>query len=127
MKRNYEDLQKEIDNLNNKLGKVKEESAALQKRLDNDDKEKDNDVKFKIEDKIAECDKDINGHKSEQAGEEKDASKPPSLQARKKDIIASINKMVNQFNENNKQIKENNKTPKTEKEMNDLIAKNKEI
>lgn len=35
--------------------------------------------------------------------------------------------MVNQFNENNKQIKENNKTPKTEKEMNDLIAKNKEI
>lgn len=29
MKRNYEDLQKEIDNLNNKLGKVKEESAAL--------------------------------------------------------------------------------------------------
>lgn len=79
MKRNYEDLQKEIDNLNNKLGKVKEESGALQKRLDNEDKEKDNDVKFKIEDKIAECDKDINGHKSEQPGEEKDTSKPPSL------------------------------------------------
>jgi hypothetical protein len=35
--------------------------------------------------------------------------------------------MVNQFNENNKQIKENNKVPKTEKEMNDLIVKNKEI
>jgi chromosome segregation ATPase len=50
-----------------------------------------------------------------------------SLQARKKEIIAAINKMVNQFNENNKQIKENNKTPKTEKEMNDLIQKNKEI
>jgi len=35
--------------------------------------------------------------------------------------------MVNQFNENNKQIKENNKQPKSEKEMNDLISKNKEI
>jgi len=29
MKRNYEDLQKEIDNLNNKLAKVKDESVAL--------------------------------------------------------------------------------------------------
>jgi len=35
--------------------------------------------------------------------------------------------MVNQFNENNKQIKDNNKNPKSEKEMNDLINKNKEI
>ena len=127
MKRNYEDLQKEIDNLNNKLGKVKDESAALQKRLDNEDKEKDNDVKFKIDDKLNECDRDINGHKAEQPGEERDKTKPLSLQARKKEIIAAINKMVNQFNDNNKQIKENNKTPKTEKEMNDLIQKNKDI
>jgi len=63
MKRNYEDLQKEIDNLNNKLSKVKDEAADLSKRLDNEDKEKDNDVKFKVDDKINECDKDINGHK----------------------------------------------------------------
>ena len=35
--------------------------------------------------------------------------------------------MVNQFNENNKLIKDTNRAPKTDKEMNDLIVKNKEI
>ena len=109
--------------MNNKLAKVKDESAALQTRLDNEDKEKDNDVKFKIEDKLNECDRDING----KGDSNEDPTKPASLQARKKEIIAAINKMVNQFNENNKQIKDNNKTPKTEKEMNDLILKNREI
>jgi hypothetical protein len=50
-----------------------------------------------------------------------------SLQARKRGIIALINKMVNQFNENNKLIKEANKVAKNEKEMSDLITRNKEI
>ena len=35
--------------------------------------------------------------------------------------------MVNQFNENNKLIKDANKVAKNEKEMTDLITKNKEI
>ena len=35
--------------------------------------------------------------------------------------------MVNQFNENNKMIKESNKVPKSEREMSDLIKRNKEI
>ena len=35
--------------------------------------------------------------------------------------------MVNQFNENNKLIKESNKVVKSEKEMSDLIKRNKEI
>lgn len=35
--------------------------------------------------------------------------------------------MVNQFNENNKLIKEANKVAKNEKEMSDLISRNKEI
>lgn len=38
-----------------------------------------------------------------------------------------INKMVNQFNENNKLIKEANKVAKNEKEMSELISRNKEI
>jgi hypothetical protein len=50
-----------------------------------------------------------------------------SLQARKKDIIAAINKMVNMFNENNKAIKESVVKPKSEKDINDLISKNKAI
>jgi len=35
--------------------------------------------------------------------------------------------MVNTFNENNKLIKESNKVPKSEREMADLIKRNKEI
>ena len=35
--------------------------------------------------------------------------------------------MVNQFNENNKLIKDANKVAKNEKDMSDLITKNKEI
>lgn len=42
-------------------------------------------------------------------------------------IISNINKMVNQFNENNKLIKEQNKNQKNEKETAELILKNKEI
>lgn len=89
-----------MDALNNKLQKVKEQSGELQKRLDNEDKEKENDIKYKVEDKINECDRDINGRKSED--DDRDKTKPLSLQARKKEIIAAINKMVNQFNDNNK-------------------------
>jgi len=49
------------------------------------------------------------------------------LQGRKKQIIAAINKMVNLFNENNKLIKESNKVQKTERDMKELIQRNKEI
>lgn len=49
------------------------------------------------------------------------------MQSRKRAIISLINKMVNQFNENNKLIKEANKVAKNEKEMSELITKNKEI
>jgi len=38
-----------------------------------------------------------------------------------------INAVVNRFNENNKNIKEVNKQPKSDKDMQDLIRKNKEI
>lgn len=124
MKRNYEDLQKEIDALNSLLGKVKVQASDLDKRLDNEDREKDNDLKNKIQDKIAECDRDINGDK---ASDDRDPTKPQHMLARKKEIITAINKMVNQFNDNNKLIKELSKGPKTEKEMNDLMAKNQEI
>jgi len=80
MKRNYEDLQKEIDALNTKLGKVRNECGDLKGRLDNEDMEKDNEIYHKIEDKLNECDKDINGDKAEKADTtERDPTKPPSL------------------------------------------------
>jgi hypothetical protein len=46
-----------------------------------------------------------------------------ALVARKKMIVANVNKMVTTFNDNNKLIKDANKSPKTDKEINELIAK----
>jgi len=117
MKRNYEDLQKEIDVLNSKLAKVRIEANEIRTRLDNEDLEKDNEISNKVDDRLCECDRDINGDKASEKGpgsDERGKDKPLSLQARKKDIIAAINKMVNQFNENNKLIKDTNKNQKSE-------------
>lgn len=50
-----------------------------------------------------------------------------SIQKLKKSIIGSINKLVNQFNENNKLLKESSKQVKTEEALNVLITKNKSI
>ena len=130
MKRNYEDLQKEIDALNSKLAQVRIEANEIRVRLDNEDMEKDNEIRTKIDDRLCECDKDINGERAAEKGpgtDERGKDKPFSLQARKKDIIAAINKMVNQFNENNKMIKDTNKNQKSEQEMNEIIVKNLEI
>lgn len=110
---------------------MKDQAKTLKdKYKDHDvDLEMDNDFKHKIDDVINDCDRDINGDKAERAAapENKGKDRPLSLQARKKDIIAAINKMVNTFNDNNKAIKESSIKPKTEKEINDLIAKNKAI
>ena len=80
MKRNYEDLQKEIDVLNNKLVKVKKDTSDLKVKLDTEDMEKENEIFHKVEDKLAECDRDINGDKAEKPSDsERDHTKPPSL------------------------------------------------
>ncbi len=49
------------------------------------------------------------------------------MQVQKKAVITQINKMVKAFNESNVLIKESNKNQKSEKEILDLIARNKEI
>lgn len=124
--------------MNSKIGKVQGQVDNLKAQFTNEDLERENEIKNSVEDKLNECDKDVNGDKQDRAsdrGERStrggiDSEKPDklkSLQARKKVIIGNINKMVNQFNENNKLIKESNKTPKSEKEMAELIRKNKEI
>jgi len=86
----------------------------------NEDLERENEFFNTMSSKLAECDRDTNGDRGERLPDEK-GERPKPLQVQKKAIIASINKMVNLFNENNKLIKEANKVPKTEKEMGDLI------
>ena len=82
MKRNYEDLQKEIDALNSKLAKVRIEANEIRVRLDNEDMEKDNEIRTKIDDRLCECDKDINGERAAEKGpgtDERGKDKPFSL------------------------------------------------
>ena len=139
MKKNYEDLQKQIEALNAKIGRVQGQVDTLKEQFTNEDLERENEIAASLDEKLAECDRDVNGEREgREARERADRGGRPgsepekldklgSLQARKKAIIANINKMVNQFNENNKLIKESNKVPKTEQEMADLIRRNREI
>ena len=105
----------------------------MKEQFTNEDLERINEIQQFVDDKLAECDRDVNGdradkgERSSRGMESERADHQKSLVARKKVIIANINKMVNQFNENNKLIKESNKVPKSEKELADLIKRNKEI
>ena len=101
MKKNYEDLQKQIELTNKKIDVVHTEASAMKESFIkiNEDLERENEFKNSIEDKLLSCDRDVNGESRERSersskiseGEEK--TKPLNLV--KKDILASINKMVN--------------------------------
>ena len=106
----------------------------LKNNFGNDDLERENEFVRQLDEKLETCNRDINGDRSESQREGQSERNPDtktdkqrSLQARKRGIIALINKMVNQFNENNKLIKEANKVAKNEKEMSELIIRNREI
>lgn len=134
MKKSFEDLQVVIDSLNRKAASVRSEYNSLYNQFNSEDLEKENEFTNQIEYLLVECEKDINGSKEDAdkgPQQEKDdggrAEQKSDLVARKKMIIARINKMVNQFNDNNKAIKESNKNTVTDKEINDLVTKNEEI
>ena len=81
-----------------------------------------------LEERLQEEVEQIGGQKKSE-GEADDES--DSLHKQKRTIIASINTLVNKFNENNKLIKESAKMDKqqatTESTLNDLIHKNQLI
>ena len=123
-----------IDTLNRKAGSVRSEYNSLHNQFNSEDLEKENEFTNKIEYLLNDCDKDINGLKEDAnkgPEQEKDdggrAEQKADLVARKKMIIARINKMVNQFNDNNKAIKDSNNVTVTDKEINDLVLENEEI
>jgi hypothetical protein len=64
MKKNYEDLQKYIDALNAKLVKVSGDVVRLKENFANDDLERINELFVKCDDKLEDCDMNINGDKS---------------------------------------------------------------
>ena len=120
MKKNYETLQKQIDSLNRKVAEVSDALDGFKEEFNTEDFEKDTELHKAIDDKLDECDAEINGT------EDGKPEKKKSLKTRKKEIVDAINKMVNMFNENNKLIKETNKSP-NEEGLIDLIQRNKEI
>ena len=63
MKKNYEDLQKIIDALNMKHVKVSQDVIRLKENFSNDDLERVNELFTKCDDKLADCDMNINGDK----------------------------------------------------------------
>ena len=119
--------------MNGKVGSTAQQIINLKNNFGNDDLERENEFLRLLDDKLESCSRDINGERQESnRGDNSDRNeakldKLKSLQSRKRAIIAQINKMVNQFNENNKLIKDANKVAKNEKEMCELIQKNKEI
>ena len=65
MKKNYDDLQKIIDALNLKAGKDSNGLDDLNAEFNNEDLEKDNDFIHLIENKLNDCEFDINGDQAE--------------------------------------------------------------
>jgi len=86
-----------MDALNSKLGLVRDTAKKMADKLEGADLEKDNEIKNRIDDRLNECDRDINGDKAERAAEpdQRGKDRPLSLHARKKDIIGMINRLVN--------------------------------
>lgn len=87
----------------------------------NDDLERENEIFNRLESELDECDRDTNGNKKQSESEDN------SLVGRKKAIIQQINKIVNQFNENNKLIKDSNKRDAGESDILELLSKNKAV
>jgi chromosome segregation ATPase len=65
MKKNYEDLQRIIDSLNMKHVKASSEVARLKENFINDDMERINEIFAKCDDKLNDCDRNINGEKTQ--------------------------------------------------------------
>lgn len=65
MKKSFEDLQKYIDALNAKHVKVSSDVYRLKEGFSNDDLERINEIFIKCDDKLSECDMNINGDRSQ--------------------------------------------------------------
>lgn len=81
----------------------------------NDDLERNNEITSKLQGKLDECSVDTNGEEAE------------TLQSQKRAVLDKINKMVTIFNENNKLIKDSNKFQSGDREMAEIVKRNKQL
>jgi len=132
-------LARKIIALNEAASAADKSAKSLKASFENQDLERETEFKHTIHDQIAGCKYDINGCDSEQADDNGEANevrislenslckskdnKP--LREQQGTIVARINALVNQFNQNNSQIKESN--PDNEKEQRELVQKNHDL
>lgn len=95
MKKNFEDLQRQIEKLNGKVVTSSQSIINLKNNFGNDDQERENEFVRTLDDKLEQCNKDINGDRSDSVRGELTERNPDlktdkqkSLQARKRAIIA---------------------------------------
>lgn len=65
MKKNFEDLQRQIEKLNGKVVTCSQSIITLKNNFGNDDLERENEFVRLLDDKLEGCNKDINGERSE--------------------------------------------------------------
>ena len=119
MKKQYDELQKKIEAVNNKYGDCRTLIDTFDESFDTEDFERLQEIQ-QIDDLLNE--EEINIYGSQEN------PKHESLQGIKKTVIVAINDLVSQFNDNNKLIKEQNKSIKNEEQtLSDLILRNQAI
>jgi hypothetical protein len=112
----FGDLQKDINDLNRKHYEVGQHATTI--TAPSADKEMEIQLKEDIFDRLAEIDSQINGEER----------KPePSLNDQKKQIIAELNKIVTDFNDNNKKVKEASKSGTLNDQIKAMQDANKQI
>ena len=111
----YDVLQKQIDQLNSKMTISQGKINNLNSQYMNDDLERSNEITSKLQGKLDQCSVDTNGEDA------------PTLQSQKRAVLDKINKMVTIFNENNKMIKDSNKYQKGDREMEEIVKRNKQL
>lgn len=142
LKKNYDDLQNRINQLNNKIGRISGNVDQLRVLFTIEDLERENEFQRDLEDKLDKADEDTNADKQDGNLDESKGSNhgglddsafpgyPPresdwSLQMRKKVIIKEINDIVNLFNDNSRAVRDSKN--KSEAEITNLITNNKVI
>ena len=65
MKKNFEDLQRQIEKLNGKVVTSSQQIVNLKNNFGNDDQERENEFVRSLDDKLEQCNKDINGDRSD--------------------------------------------------------------
>lgn len=86
MKKNFEDLQRHIEKLNGKVVTCSQSIINLKNNFGNDDLERENEFVRQLDDKLEQCNKDINGDRSESVRGESSERNPEHRNEKQKSL-----------------------------------------